>query len=165
MHGLAGISLRELASRVGMQAPSLYSYFGSKAEIYDAMFGEGAAELQARVDQLLDTGSDDLLRGAEVFVQFCTEDPLRYQLLFQRTIPGFEPSPESYRAAVATLDATRAALAAAGITDPDAADLFTALMTGLVDQQLANDPGGDRWVRLVPEAVEMFRSHHTKEHR
>ncbi len=29
--GLAGLSLRELARQVGMRAPSLYSYFPSKA--------------------------------------------------------------------------------------------------------------------------------------
>ena len=40
-HGLAGLALRDLAERVGMKAPSLYSYFGSKLEIYDAMFHEG----------------------------------------------------------------------------------------------------------------------------
>jgi len=29
-------------------------------------------------------------------------------------------------------------------------------MTGLVDQQISNDPGGDRWSRLVDEVVTMF---------
>ena len=46
-----------------------------------------------------------------LFVEFCTSDPVRYQLLFQRTIPDFEPSPESYardRAVEQGLEATRA---------------------------------------------------------
>lgn len=72
------------------------------------------------------------------FVDFCTEDPVRYQLLFQRTIPGFEPSPESYAISVQGLEATQARLA---------------------DQQISNDPGGDRWSRLVDEAMEMFLDH------
>ena len=38
--------------------------------------------------------------GMRFFVEFCTEDPARYQLLFQRTIPGFEPSPESFAISV-----------------------------------------------------------------
>jgi hypothetical protein len=38
-------------------------------------------------------------------------------------------------------------------------DIWTALMTGLVDQQIANDPGGDRWSRLVDEVVTMFLAH------
>jgi hypothetical protein len=29
-------------------------------------------------------------------------------------------------------------------------------MTGLVDQQISNDPGGDRWIRLIDDVVVMF---------
>jgi AcrR family transcriptional regulator len=159
-HGLAGISLRDLATRVGMRAPSLYSYFDSKAAIYDAMFAEGNAELLARIEsfRMPDAGGgvEALRRGAEAFVGFCVEDPVRYQLLFQRTIPGFEPSPESYAGAIAILVATRDLLAGLGIAGQEALDIFTALTTGLVDQQLSNDPGGDRWVRLLPAAVDMY---------
>ena len=35
-------------------------------------------------------------------------------------------------------------------------DLWTALLTGLVTQQMSNDPGGDRWERLIDRAVHMF---------
>jgi AcrR family transcriptional regulator len=34
-HGIAGISLRELAGRVGMRQPSLYEYFDSKDALYE----------------------------------------------------------------------------------------------------------------------------------
>jgi hypothetical protein len=47
-------------------------------------------------------------------------------------------------------------LGAAGvITDRDV-DLYSALVAGLADQQVANDPGGERWLRLVDEAIDMF---------
>ena len=51
--GLAGLSLRDVARRVGMQAPSLYSYFDSKHAIYDAMFAQGAQEFLDRDRQLV----------------------------------------------------------------------------------------------------------------
>jgi hypothetical protein len=35
-------------------------------------------------------------------------------------------------------------------------DLNTALLSGLIDQQQANDPGGDRWSRLVEPAIDMW---------
>src|SRR5205814_9469284 len=91
--GLAALSLRDLAGRVGMQAPSLYSYFDSKHAIYDAMFAQGAEEFLERERAVEATGDAlrDLKAGARVFVGFCTEDPVRYQLMFQRFIPGFEP--------------------------------------------------------------------------
>ena len=163
-HGLAGISLRDLARQVGMQAPSLYSYFASKAAIYDAMFAEGNREYLERL-RALPRARDDrrlLLAGARAFVEFCVEDPVRYQLLFQRTIPDFEPSPDSYADALAVLDVAREQLSSIGITDTAALDLWTALITGLVDQQLSNDPGGDRWTRLLPQAVDMFLAHHRR---
>ena len=38
-------------------------------------------------------------------------------------------------------------------------DLWTGMVYGLMAQQVANDPGGDRWARLVPHAVEAFLGH------
>ena len=43
-----------------------------------------------------------------------------------------------------------------GISDETGADLFTALLAGLIDQQLANEPGGDRWARLLDRTVDMY---------
>jgi hypothetical protein len=45
------------------------------------------------------------------------------------------------------------------VHDPRHVDLWTALMTGLVDQQISNDNGGDRWTRLIGDAVHMFVAH------
>ena len=162
--GLAGLSLRDLAHEVGMRAPSLYSYFDSKNAIYDAMFAQGAREYVEREAAVARTGDalHDLKAVGHFFLTFCTEDPSRYQLLFQRTIPGFEPSPESFAVSVEGLEAMRVRLEDIGITDPRALDLLTAIGTGLTDQQISNDPGGDRWVRLVDEAMEMFFAHTTR---
>lgn len=107
--------------------------------------------------------SDDprevLKASARRFSQFCTNSPAHYQLLFQRTIPGFEPSPESYAPAVGSLEIARGRLALNGITETRHLDMWTALITGLVDQQVSNNPGGDRWTRLIDEAVDMFLAH------
>lgn len=162
--GLAGLSLRDLGARVGMKAQSLYSYFGSKDAIYDAMFRQGLEQQLAWMAPMTE-GLDDpeeidpvdlAVRASHRFFTFCTSDPVRYQLLFQRTIPGFEPSAETYAVAVEALGQLGATLAAFGIDDPEAADLWTAVITGLTDQQISNDPGGDRWERLVERAVHML---------
>jgi AcrR family transcriptional regulator len=157
-HGLAALALRDLAARVGMRAPSLYEYFDSKHAIYDAMFAQGWNQaLEVAVD---DIGVTDPRAGmqaaAKTFFDFVTSDAARAQLLFQRTIPGFEPSPESYAPAVEVITRTQAMLTRFGITDPDALDLWTALISGLTSQQLANDPGGTRWERLIDRTVDMY---------
>jgi AcrR family transcriptional regulator len=162
--GLAGLSMRDLGERVGMRAQSIYSYFASKHEIYDAMFLAG---YRAFADWMGEGVDDELLTadpvgaiklGAHRFFEFCTSDPVRYQLLFQRTIPGFEPSPDSYAVAVDAYEQHRKRFVAVGVRDHASFDLWTAISTGLTDQQISNDPGGDRWERLIDRAVDMFLS-------
>ena len=165
--GLAGWALRDVAEAVGMRTPSLYVYFDSKNALYDAMFADGNAELLRRMRAAVADVEDrtlpvtEVLRtGARLFFDFCAEDPARYQLLFLRTIPGFEPSGPSYALARAALDQMAAVLAAAGAGEPEKVDLWTALVGGLVAQQVSNDPGGDRWRRLIDPAVDMFVAAH-----
>ena len=165
--GLGGWSLRDVAEAVGMRAPSLYVYFDSKNALYDAMFAEGNAELLRRgrsaladVEARESPPAEALLVGAAMFFDFCVEDPARFQLLFLRTVPGFEPSASSYALAQVALDRLAEVLAAAGMGKPEHIDLWTALMTGLASQQVSNDPGGDRWRRLLEPAVEMFLAQH-----
>ncbi len=164
-NGLAALSLRDLARSIGMQPPSLYSYFDSKNAIYDAMYAQGAQQFFDEQKASMPTPDDplDALKAvSRFFVEFCAADVARYQLLFQRTIPGFEPSPESFKISQDSLAMVGELLARCGVSDPKTLDLFTALGTGLADQQLSNDPGGDRWIRLIDEAVEMFYDHITK---
>jgi signal transduction histidine kinase len=71
-------------------------------------------------------------------------------------VPDFEPSPESYSLAVATLDQARKMLEDVGITEPAHVDMFTAIIAGMVNQQLANDPGGDRWLRLIDDTLDVY---------
>jgi AcrR family transcriptional regulator len=159
--GLAGLSLRDLARRAGITTPTVYAYFDSKDAIYDAMFGQAAAQFADQMAEPHDSEDprEVLAAGAHRFARFCVSDRARYQLLFQRTLPGFEPSPQSYAPAVRALAGLRDVLGRNGITEPRHLDMATALVTGLVDQQVANDPGGDRWIRLIDESIDMFLTH------
>lgn len=163
--GLAALSLRELARRAGITTPTVYAYFESKNAIFDAMFGEAAESFAATKQALVDTRDphQNLVADVTGFVEFCTADVPRYQLLFQHTIPGFAPSPASYAPAVRALEITRRRMARNGVRGARRLDLWTALMTGLVDQQISNDPGGQRWIRLIDDAVRMFLAHSTNE--
>jgi AcrR family transcriptional regulator len=158
--GLAQLTLREVAARVGMRAPSLYSHFDSKNAIYDAMFADAWSEfleatLAADVRRPR-TARAALRRYARAFFDFAVADLARHQLMNQRTIPGFVPTPESYAPAVAVLEALAERFASWGITRQQDIDLYVAIVGGLVDAQLANDPGGDRWGRLLDRAMSMY---------
>jgi AcrR family transcriptional regulator len=158
--GLAQITLRDVGDRVGMRAPSLYSHFESKNAIYDAMFGQAWSEFLesalAADKPAARTARSALRRYARLFFDFAVADLARHQLMNQRTIPGFVPSEESYAPAVATIRVLRERLAPHGVTRDQDIDLFTAIVGGLVDGQLANDPGGDRYARLLDRAVDMY---------
>lgn len=159
--GLTGWTLRDLARRLGMAAPSLYSYFDSKDALFDAMFAEGNRQFLALDFPEGRDLREALAEGAEVFAQFCCEDPVRYQLLFQRTIPGFEPSPESWEIAQQAYDHSTAPLRAYGVVDQADLDLITGAYSGLISQQLSNEPGTDRWIRLIDTVTELLHHHLT----
>jgi AcrR family transcriptional regulator len=159
--GLAALSLRGLAHAVDMEPQSIYTYFASKNAIYDRMFADGNRELLRRFTDVDVPGeSRAALRAvARSFVEFAAEDRARYQLLFLRTIPGFQPSPESYAITGDVLGRVRAILSRAGLRAEADFDLWTAVVAGLASQQLANDSGADRYVHLIDQAVSMFADH------
>ena len=159
--GLASLSLRELARRAGTTTPTVYAYFESKHAIFDAMFAEAAESFEAMRAEPPDLGDPhaNLVADTQRFVEFCTSDVARYYLLFQHSIPGFTPSAAAYAPAVRALDLLRGYLRRNGVTEDRHLDIWTALTTGLVDQQISNDPGGDRWSRLIDEVVRMFLAH------
>jgi AcrR family transcriptional regulator len=157
--GLGTFSMRELGERVGMRAQSLYSYFASKHELYDAMFADGnrafVAWMRGPAGAVDPDPVEAVRESGRRFFAFCVGDPVRYQLLFQRPIPDFVPSEQSFAVAQEAYEVGVAPLRAAGLGD-EGIDLATAVISGLVGQQIANDPGGDRWERLIDRATTML---------
>jgi AcrR family transcriptional regulator len=158
--GLAQVTLRDVAELVGMRPPSLYSHFASKNAIYDAMFGDAWTQFlehtkAMEVDEPR-TSRAALRFYARVFFDFAVELPARHQLMYLRTIPDFTPSSDAYAPSVAVMENHIARMARHGVHRQDDIDLFIAIVSGLVDAQLANDPGGDRWSRLLDRAIDMY---------
>jgi len=160
-HGIAALSLRALAHEVGMRQPSLYEYFDSKHAIYDAMFADGNRQLLARLDRIeLPTDPRAAVKTMlRAFVDFALEDPARCELLFERHIPGFTPTPESYAVASEALDRVVAVMRDASVTEQGDIDCLVAMTAGLMQAQLANDPGGDRWVRHLDRMTDLQLDH------
>jgi AcrR family transcriptional regulator len=157
---LASLTLRDIAARVGMQQPSLYSHFVSKNAIYDAMFEQAwrtfLDQFRGAVDDLPTEPRARLSAIAEHYFDFAVADLARHQLMDVSVISGFHPSPQAYAPAVEAYGLMQQELRGLGITSDEDADLFTALIGGLVSQQLANDPDGQRWRRLIPRVMSMF---------
>ncbi|MEU7818470.1 TetR/AcrR family transcriptional regulator [Pseudonocardia sp. NPDC049154] len=151
--GLAGLSLRHLAGRLQMRPQSLAWYFPSKNSLYDALYARGHEDFRRR---LAEAGPLDVPSAARSFAAFCVENPPRYQLMTQRTVPGFVPSDSAAALARETFGAWRRALQRAGVNDRAHVDVLTALVKGLVDQQITVDPTGDRYLRHLEFVIDMF---------
>lgn len=156
--GIAGLSLRGLARELDLSQPSLYEYFGSKHALYDALFADGNQRLLDRIESLrLPADPRRAVKAVlGVFVEFALADEARRQLLFQRPIPGFAPSPDSYAIAQAVLARVVDVLVAAGVDDPADVDCIVAMVAGLVDAQASNQPGGTRWTRHLDRLVDLY---------
>jgi AcrR family transcriptional regulator len=171
--GVAALNLQEVARRVGMRAPSLYTYFPSKIAIYEALFVLGMRMFRQRVEQIIRMhgptwdGIEAALINSMAFAQ---DYPELYQLVFQRPVPGFVPSAEgiaeanklveiSYAATASLMDS---GLIAPGLSAEQAGDLIIAIMNGLTALHLANEPhlplGEGRFGSLIPAAVDLLRA-------
>jgi AcrR family transcriptional regulator len=158
--GLSALTLRDVAERVGMRAPSLYTHFESKNAIYDAMFGQAWGDYEAAMEATvvnLPAHPRAAHRAlARQFYDFATADLARHQLMDVRIIPGFEPSPEAYAPAVRVLERSRQLARDLGVTSADDFDIWVATLAGLVNQHHANDPGGSRYAMLLDRAVDVW---------
>lgn len=157
---IAAVTLREIANRIGMRPPSLYTHFASKNAVYDAMFEQAWSEYRDIVRAALPTLPREprpaLRATAHIFFDFAVADLARHQLMNQRTIPDFVPTVQAYQPAIEVLEMFGALLSELGLPDRADRDLCVAMIGGLVDAQQANDPGGTRWASLLDRAVDMF---------
>jgi len=125
-HGIQLVSLRDLAKEVGMQQPSLYAYFDSKNALYDAMFADGNRQLLKVLSAI------DLHANPRV-----------------------------------TLKAYLGAFTDFAVEDPARNSLLfrrvipgfepsVAMTAGLIEAQLSNEPGGDRWLRHLNRMTDVL---------
>jgi AcrR family transcriptional regulator len=174
--GVGGLSMSEIARRLGIRQPSLYKYFPSLHAVYDALFARGLERSGAAVQAAIEEGPRDvgtIRAAARALVRWAVENPALAQLLYWRPVPGFAPTAATFAASAAQMDQLRAGFAeaaAAGLLHPDAAAgqaqrLFTVVVSGVISQQLANQPGASyeagKFTSLTDAALDMFFARYT----
>jgi AcrR family transcriptional regulator len=149
--GVNGLSLAEVARRLGVQPPSLYKYFPSLMAIYDALFLEGQRhnlETMRGGMQRAESGLDSLIAGLEASGRWCLANRAVAELLFWRPVPSFHPSPEAFAISVEMVELQRGALADAvangqlgtAANDESAIYLVSTILVGVLSQAFANEP-------------------------
>jgi AcrR family transcriptional regulator len=173
--GVGALTISEMARRMGVRGPSLYKYFDSLHAVYDALFARGQAANASAVDDAIASippGVERIRAGVRATVRWCVANPALAQLLYWRVVPGFEPSRETFSAGVQAVADVRAELAESvrreqlhpRADSDEALRLLTVQISGLVTQQMANEPTGTydtgRYTSLTDEVIDMFLGHY-----
>ena len=173
--GVAALSMQELARRMNMRAPSLYNYFASKMEIYDALFQLGYRKFAAQINHYLNEEGDwqtQLSNLMKNYLDFALQNPELYQLCFERPVPGFVPSEESLQISFGNLERTYAYVKTwlpvlnTSLNERQLTDLLIAINHGITALHLANQPNvpleESRFASLTPTVVELIAQAWTK---
>jgi AcrR family transcriptional regulator len=179
--GAAGLTLGEVARRVGMRTPSLYGYFAGRSDLCDELFRRGWTDLGQAVAHLVPTEGTDmaglLTEAMDVSVGWALDHPADAQLMFWRPIARWQPSPSAYEPAERVMGITATSLGQAqrlGLLDPTAdleelVSVWVALVAGVISQQLSNEPGvglaDGRTSRHRNALVQMYAAHYSPQTR
>jgi AcrR family transcriptional regulator len=167
--GPGALTMRRVAGAVGCSTTVLYTMFGGKEGLADALYREGFERLRRRLERVPDEDPLARLRAlAHAYRANALAGRASYGVMFQQAVPGFRPSAASLAAAGASLEVltrtVRAAMDAGALRpgDPQAvAEVLWAAVHGVVSLELAGhlpDPGtaAERFATLASAAILPF---------
>jgi AcrR family transcriptional regulator len=168
--GPGALTMRRVAGAVGCSTTVLYTMFGGKEGLADALYREGFERLRRRLEAVGGEPGPQARLGAlaHAYRDSALAERGYYGVMFQQAIPRFQPSPGSLAVAGASLEvltrAVGAAMAAGALRpgDPRAvAEVLWAAVHGAVSLELAGhfpDPGVavDRFQTLASAAILPF---------
>lgn len=169
-HGVGGLTVAEVARRLGVRAPSIYKYFPSLGAIYDALFERAASQNYEVLRDAMargEPGLDALTVGLEASGRWVLENQALSQLLFWRPVPGFEPSPQAFAPGEEIASIQQQAIrdaVAAGQLGPEALEdagfMVSILIKGVLTQAMANEPqipwGEGRFTPVFPRLMKLL---------
>lgn len=95
--GAKALSLRKLAADAGTSTTAVYSLFGSKPDLVNALYAEGFKRFGARMQAVprTDDAVEDIVQLGLAYRQSALADPHLYSIMFTKAVPGFEPTAEA----------------------------------------------------------------------
>jgi AcrR family transcriptional regulator len=94
--GPHGLSLRRVATEAGGSTQLVYTLFGGKPGLADALYAEGFERLGSAMRAALATGSERgdperLVAVGRAYLEFAAAEPAFFAVMFGRAIAGFTP--------------------------------------------------------------------------
>jgi AcrR family transcriptional regulator len=102
--GPSALSLRRLAADVNTSTTAVYSLFGGKPALLDALYDEGFRRFGERLATVPETDDpvEDLIQIALTYRASALQDRQFYVVMFSKVVPDFSPTTETYIAASGT---------------------------------------------------------------
>ncbi len=95
------VTLRAIAREAGIAAPSIYQHFADRDAVIDAVVSNTFQELDAVCEEAYRShapGPDRVRAISRAYVDFATEHPDRYRILFERSSGDLSAAPGPYPA-------------------------------------------------------------------
>ncbi|MFV0525915.1 MAG: TetR/AcrR family transcriptional regulator [Acidimicrobiales bacterium] len=141
--GPAAFTVRNITDEAGCSTTGVYTWFGSKTALVEAVFIEGFESFDRTVSPLI---AVDLWQTAVAYRSWALSNPTQYLVMFGRAVPDFQPSDAALERATESFQHLVDGMAVHGADDPIGAayhayaSVHGYMMLELVD--LAN-VGGD----------------------
>ncbi|KQX53040.1 MULTISPECIES: TetR/AcrR family transcriptional regulator [unclassified Streptomyces] len=160
--GPAALTVRRISTDIGASTKVIYTMFGGKEGLIDALYREGFARLR-RTQESIPRGDDPLahlIALGTAYRRHALAEPAYYRVMFEQPVPGYRPSPEALAVAGTAFETSTAAVAAcmdAGFLRPgdahEVSKIFWAASHGAVSLEIAGhfapEEAGARYEALM----------------
>lgn len=156
--GPGGLSLRKVAAAAGVSTMPVYTLFGDKQGLLDAMHREGFRRLGLALDAVPRTGDPlaDLAALGFAYRQAALASPHLYGLMFESGFGNTEAAEATYHPLVAAVArCQREGVFSGDDPEPVALHLW-AMAHGLVSLELAGKVGGEAFAEQLGYAAVPF---------
>ncbi len=164
--GPGALSLRRLAADVNTSTTAVYSLFGGKAALLNAVYEEAFRRFGERIASVPQTDDpvEDLVQTGLAYRASALADPQFYLVMFSKVVPNFEPSDQTKEAAVRTFlpvvrDVGRAV--ESGLFAQEAPERIALAMWGMVHGLVSLELNGNLppGVEIAPVYERALRAH------
>lgn len=160
--GPESLTMRRIATEAGCTTTVIYTMFGNREGLAEALYLEGFERFRRFLDAVPQRRDalENLTALGPAYRQACLAEPGYYSLMFERAIPGFEPSERARtlaRAALNILDRVIADCISAGYLVPTQprkiADALWAAAQGAISLERAGHLRDGRTYEAVTTAT------------
>lgn len=88
--GAAGLTVRNITAEAGCSTTGVYTYFGGKQGVVEAIFVQGFESFDAAVSPALVAG--DLVAAGRAYRRWALDNRTQYMVMFGRAVPDYVPS-------------------------------------------------------------------------